>query len=166
MLGNGWVNSSDLIAAIIFCKCDIVTTNSERNINLLVPTPITMTNETEQQGQQGNEGNSIVVYWTSRDADVARELVFPYVLNSKLRGWWGDVTLVVWGPSQLTLCETEDLREHIELIVESNVKVEACKACSDHYGVSRKLADLGIEVKYMGILTTEYLKSGRKILTF
>ena len=125
-----------------------------------------MIDQNAQKSPGEEENNSIVVYWTSRDADVARELVFPYVLNSKLRGWWGDVTLVVWGPSQLTLCETEDLREHIELIVESKVKVEACKACSDHYGVSRKLAELGIEVKYMGVLTTEYLKSGRKILTF
>ncbi|MBW1613892.1 MAG: hypothetical protein JRJ57_07955 [Deltaproteobacteria bacterium] len=43
--------------------------------------------------------NSIVVIWTSRDRDVAIEVVFPYTLNSKLREWWKDTTLVVWGPS-------------------------------------------------------------------
>ena len=107
-----------------------------------------------------------MVYWTSRDADVAKELVFPYVLNSKLRGWWEDVTLVVWGPSQKTLCESKELQEYLETIREAGVKLEACKACSDNYGISDQLTELGIEVKYMGLLTTQYIKSGRKVLTF
>ena len=113
-----------------------------------------------------DSGDSIVVYWTSRDEDVARELVFPYVLNSKLRKWWEDVTLVIWGPSQKTLCENESLQEHLELIREAGVKLEACKACSDNYGISDRLSEMGVEVKYMGLLTTQYLKAGKKILTF
>lgn len=125
-----------------------------------------MTTQIEPETKQEKEKDSIVVYWTSRDDEVARELVFPYVLNSKLRGWWGDVTLVVWGPSQRTLCETEDLRDYLTKIIESGVKVEACKACSDNYGVSGKLEELGVDVRYMGLPTTEYVKAGKKILTF
>lgn len=110
--------------------------------------------------------DSIVIYWTSRDEDVARELVFPYVLNSMLRKWWDEVTLVIWGPSQKTLCENEGLQEYLRPIKEAGVKLEACKACSDNYGISNQLSEMGIEVKYMGMLTTQYIKAGKKILTF
>ncbi len=125
-----------------------------------------MHTQIDQLANEEKGNNSIVVYWTSRDDEVARELVFPYVLNSKLRGWWGEVILVVWGPSQRTLCETGDLKDYLAKIIESGVKVEACKACSDNYGVSDELEGFGIYVRYMGLPTTEYVKAGKKILTF
>jgi len=34
----------------------------------------------------------------------------------------------------------------------------ACKACSDSYGVSEGLEELGVEVKYMGEPFTQILK--------
>jgi hypothetical protein len=116
--------------------------------------------------EEQREREAIVVYWTSRDEEVARELVFPYVLNSKLRKWWEEVTLVIWGPSQKTLCENESLQEYIDSIREAGIKLEACKACSDNYGISDQLTAMGIEVKYMGLLTTQYIKAGKHILTF
>ncbi|MFZ5647696.1 MAG: DsrE family protein [Bacillota bacterium] len=42
----------------------------------------------------------------------------------------------------------------------------ACKACTDSYGVSEKLEELGIEVKYMGQPLTKLLKEGYRIITF
>lgn len=42
--------------------------------------------------------NELVVLWTSGDREVALKMVFMYTLNSKLKGWWKDVTLIVWGP--------------------------------------------------------------------
>ena len=130
------------------------------------PKPPEMNENHNPEEKDGNGMDRIVVYLTSRDEDVARELVFPYVLNSKLRKWWEDITLVIWGPSQLTLCKTDNLQEYLATIREAGVRLEACKACSDNYGISDQLTKLGIEVKYMGVLTTEYIKSGRKILTF
>jgi hypothetical protein len=51
----------------------------------------------------------------------------------------------------------------------AGVVLEACKACSDRYGVSgtldRLVDRLGIDVKYMGIPLTEYLKEGRSIIS-
>jgi len=110
--------------------------------------------------------NSIVVIWTSRDRDVALEVVFPYTLNSKLREWWKDITLVVWGPSTKLLSHDIELQEYIKKIKESGVTIEACKACADHYGLSGKIAELGINVRYMGEATTEYIKEGRSIITY
>ena len=50
---------------------------------------------------------------------------------------------------------------------EAGVELFACKACADNYGVSDKLAGLGIDVKYMGMPLTEILKkSDWKTITF
>jgi hypothetical protein len=46
------------------------------------------------------------------------------------------------------------------------VELLACKACSDMYGVSKKLEELGVTVKYMGVPFTEMLKSGWVTITF
>ena len=88
-----------------------------------------------------------------------------YTYNSKKYGWWDDITLVVWGPSAKLLTEDKELQEKIKSMIDAGIVVKACKACSDQYGVSGKLQELGIIVKYMTELT-DYIKEGRNILTF
>ena len=108
--------------------------------------------------------DSLVVLWTSSDRDVALNMVFMYTLNAKRRNWWGDVRLIVWGPSAKLLSEDRELQGVIVQMREAGVILEACKACADRYGVSADLEQLGIAMRYMGIPLTEYLKEGRHIL--
>jgi hypothetical protein len=109
---------------------------------------------------------SLVVVWSSGDKDVALNMVFMYTLNAKLRGWWDDVRLIVWGPSSKLLSKDKDLQDEVIKMKDAGVILEACKACSDRYGVSEELERLRIDVKYMGIPLTEYMKQGRNIITF
>jgi hypothetical protein len=44
--------------------------------------------------------------------------------------------------------------------------LEACKTCADSYVVSEKLEKLGVEVRYMGVPLTEYIKEGKPIIMF
>ena len=113
-----------------------------------------------------SERSHFVIIWSTRDREVFRELIYPYLLNSKTKGWWQSATLVVWGPSDLTLIENLDIQDNIEELMVAGIKVEACLACADNYGIADKMKDLGIDVKYMGNPTTGYLKSGAHILTF
>lgn len=108
--------------------------------------------------------DSLVVLWTSGDREVALNMVFMYTLNAKRRMWWGDVRLIVWGPSAKLLSEDRELQGEIAQMIEAGVVLEACKACADRYGVSADLEQLGIDVRYMGIPLTEYLKNGRHVL--
>lgn len=108
----------------------------------------------------------INIVWSSGDKDVAEKLVLMYALNSKLRGWWDSVLLIVWGPSAMLLANDDDLKENIKDMIAGGIKVVACKACSDSYNVSDKLTKLGVEVKYMGEELTNILKDGEKLLTF
>ena len=132
----------------------------------LIVTAVTFmfTNHVEAQSEKpGNE--KLVIIWSSADRDVALKMVFMYTSNSKKFGWWDDITLVVWGPSAKLLTEDQELQENIKSMIAAGIVVKACKACSDQYGVSGKLEELGIIVKYMSELT-DYIKEGRNILTF
>ncbi len=106
----------------------------------------------------------LIVLWTSGERELALSMVFMYVLNAKTRGWWEEIRLIVWGPSAILLAEDQDLQIYMEKIIEAGVRVEACRACTDNYGVSVKLEEMGIEVKYLGEPFTEMLKSGARVL--
>lgn len=106
--------------------------------------------------------NRLAVLWTSPDREVALKMAFMYTLNSKLNGWWDDVCLIIWGP---LLAEDVELQRYTQKMLQHQVEVVACKACSDAYGVSGQLAALGAEVKYMGLPLTEKLQSGWTQLT-
>ena len=110
------------------------------------------------------EKKSLVVLWTSGDREVALKMAFMYTLNAKLKGWWEEVILIVWGPSARLLSTDEELQDQIERMKEAGVVLEACKACSDLYGVTPDLEALGIAVKYMGAPLSDYLKEDRAVL--
>ena len=135
-------------------------------VMVLIVTAVTFmfTHHVEAQSEKpGNE--KLVMIWSSADRDVALNMVFMYTSNSKKFGWWDDITMVVWGPSAKLLAEDEALQIHMKNMIDAGVVVKACKLCSDSYGVSGKLEELGIIVKYMKELT-DYIKEGRNILTF
>jgi hypothetical protein len=118
---------------------------------------VTASSETAPKG--------LVVLWTSQDPDVAHNMVFMYTKNSKKKGWWSVVRLIIWGPSARLLATDKSLQTELKELREAGVELEACKACSDRYEVSEKLVNLGVDVKYMGQPMTEYLKSDWAILS-
>lgn len=112
-----------------------------------------------------NTDDSLVVLWTSGDKEVALNMVFMYTLNSKLKNWWKDVRLIVWGPSSKLLSEDKELQHEVKRMKEAGVILEACKACAERYGVTEPLQQLGIEVYYIGQQLTNYLKEKRHVIT-
>ena len=110
--------------------------------------------------------DSLTVLWTSGDKEVALNMVFMYTLNAKIRNWWNEVRLIVWGPSSRLLTEDADLQDEVRKMRDAGVILDACKACADRYGVSEKLEQLGINVRYMGVPLTDYIKERRNLITF
>ena len=108
----------------------------------------------------------LVVLWTSGDKDVAKNMVFMYTLNAKKRGWFEDVTFIVWGPSSKLLSDDTELQATLKEMIDEGVRVEACLRCAENYGVVEKLKDMGIDVKLMGEPLSNYLKEDRKVITF
>ena len=108
----------------------------------------------------------LLVLWTSGDREVALNMVFMYTFNAKKYGWWDTIRFIVWGPSSRLLSEDEELQGEIQKMKDVGIELYACKACSDNYGVSDKLKELEIDVKYIGKDFTSMLKQGWVCLTF
>ena len=110
--------------------------------------------------------NKLLVVWSSADREVALHNVFMYTHNAAKRGWWDEVRLLLWGPSDTLLVQDAELQEGIRAMLADGVGVLACKACSDNLGTTEALEDLGINVFYVGTALTEMLKEGWVTLTY
>lgn len=110
--------------------------------------------------------NRLAVVWTSGDPEVAHRVCLMYSHAAHKQKWFEPVVLIVWGPSARLLAADKDLQAKIKAMMQDGMKVQACVACADSYGVSGRLREMGLEVKGMGPPLTEMLKDGWKVLTF
>jgi len=62
--------------------------------------------------------------------------------------------------------EDEEIQDEIRMCLDSGITVQACKACTDSYDVTKKIIRLGVNVRMMGESFTKYLKSDDKLVTF
>jgi len=116
--------------------------------------------------EQQSSDDALTIVWTSGDPDVAHRMVLMYAGAAKRQGWFGDVRIIIWGPSQRLVVADKDIRAKITTLMEHGAVVEACLACSDSYGVTDDLRGFGVTVKYMGVPLSDDLKSGRHVITF
>ena len=105
------------------------------------------------------------ILWVNDNPEAAHNMVFMYAINSKLKEWWSDVEIIIWGPSALLVAKDESIQDKIKKALNSGVKVSACRACAENYNVDDTLSSLGIDVKYMGLPLTEKLKNNEKLIT-
>ena len=73
--------------------------------------------------------------------------------------------MIIWGGSAKLIGSDRQVQTEVLEMIAQGVRVEACRECSDQFGVTMELEKLGIDVKYMGALFTEYLKNGEKVLS-
>ncbi len=110
--------------------------------------------------------NRVFMILSTADKVVHEELSFPYAYNSLKQGWMDQVRIILWGPTEKLAAEDTEFQELVNAWLVAGVEVIACKACSDNFGVSDKLEEIGINVQYVGTLVTEMLKDGWYQLTF
>ena len=107
----------------------------------------------------------LLVLWASGDRTVAMNMVCMYTLNSKIKGWWEKVTLLIWGASGGLLVNDSELKGKIAEIQSAGVDVIACRRCAENMGIVEKLEEIGVKVFYTGEFLTEWLKSGSRLIT-
>jgi hypothetical protein len=112
-----------------------------------------------------SESKKLYILWTNADPITSEKMVMMYGINSKLNYWWDEVTIIIWGAPAKLVAENDLIQEKIKQAIQVGVNVSACKACAEQLGVSAKLAELGVEVKYWGEPLTEILKGNDKLLT-
>jgi hypothetical protein len=105
------------------------------------------------------------ILWTTDNKDTILHMLFMYATNSRLNGWWQDVNIIIWGASAKLVGIDSQVQEAVLEMISHGITIEACKACCDDFGVTAKITELGVTVRYMGQPLTEYLKSGETMLT-
>ncbi len=108
---------------------------------------------------------SLYILWANADLLTAKHMVMMYATNAKIRGWWEEVTVIVWGATAKLVAEDGDIQSYIEKAQSAGVKFSACIACARNLDVVEKLAALDIEIKSWGEPLTELLKKDAKLLT-
>ncbi|MBN1501045.1 MAG: DsrE family protein [Spirochaetes bacterium] len=109
--------------------------------------------------------DKLYILWTTADEVMFDKMIAMYARTGIAQNWWYEITIIIWGSTARLAAESELISLKIKELLHVGVKVSACKACSDSIGVSEKLIEMGIEVKYWGEGLTEILKSNQKMLT-
>ncbi|NOX15176.1 MAG: DsrE family protein [Epsilonproteobacteria bacterium] len=110
--------------------------------------------------------NEIMIVWSTDNKETAENMVLLYAKNAKLKGWFDEVTLLIWGASQKLLVQDEYFQKLVKEASEAGVKVVACKKCSENLGIENALEACSVELFYTGVLLSDWAKSGKPLLTF
>ena len=111
--------------------------------------------------------NKLLIVWSSGEIEVAKKLVLLYSSVMLERKYWDEATIMIWGPSAKLLAEDKNLQEQFKVVQDSGVIFNACVVCTDDYGVSEQLQELGVDLIHTGEMLTEALQDDiTKIITF
>jgi len=111
--------------------------------------------------------NKLLIVWSSGEVEVAKKLVLLYGSVMLERKYWDEATIMIWGPSAKILAQNRELQEQMKVVQDSGVKFNACVVCTDDYGVSEALVELGVELIHTGEMLTHALQSEDvKVITF
>lgn len=110
--------------------------------------------------------NELLIVWATDNKETILNLICMYAHNAKERGWFDEVTVLLWGASQQVLPADEELKAKIQELNELGVNLIACKKCSENMYVEEELEKCGIKIFYTGEFLSDWLKSGKPIMTF
>jgi hypothetical protein len=100
----------------------------------------------------------VCILWKTGNRIDIETMVLPYILNSKVKGWWDEVEVIIWGDSQQTIANEPDYQKAVRNMIEEGIVVFACKACADKLCVTELLQGLKVDVQYTGKLLSERLQ--------
>ncbi|MFP4482022.1 MAG: DsrE family protein [Thermovirgaceae bacterium] len=107
----------------------------------------------------------ILVLWTTAERETVENMIFMYTVNAKLKGWWNGVTLLVWGAATKLAAEDESVQESLKAFRKKGIRTIACRKCAENLGAVEKLESIDVEVFYTGEFLTEWMKSGKALLS-
>ncbi len=90
-----------------------------------------------------------------------------YATNALKYSWMEEVKVVLFGPSQQLSLKDKEIQGYLdELVSELGASPATCKYIADQEGFSRELADMGLNVVYVGTLISDAIKEGFVPLVF
>jgi len=93
--------------------------------------------------------DKLAVILVSGDPKVL-EMGLVYARNVVMREWMEDMKLYLVGPSEVAIATDPGLQGMVKEVIAEGSIPQACKLCSDKYGVTAFLIELGCNVEYIG----------------
>ena len=109
--------------------------------------------------------NTAKILWTTDNKETALNMICLYAHNAKLKGWIGNVQILIWGASQGLVAKDKEVQEKIKKMIADGVEVIACKKCAEDLGVENELKSCDMQVYYTGELLSSWVKSGESIIS-
>ncbi len=90
-----------------------------------------------------------------------------YATNALRYAWMREVKVVIFGPSQRLSLNDKEVQGYLrELTGELGSVPFACKYIAEQEGFSQALAELGLDVVYVGTVISDHIKQGFIPLVF
>jgi hypothetical protein len=109
---------------------------------------------------------NLLIVWSSEEVEVAKKLVLLYGSVILPRGYWQEAHIMVWGPSARLIATHAEIQDLVKQVMATGVEMSVCVVCSDEYGVTKELENLGIKATHTGEFLTNALKNDWKVVTF
>jgi hypothetical protein len=111
--------------------------------------------------------DKLLIVWTSDNIEVAKKMVLLYGSVILPREYWSEAHIMVWGPSAKLIAQNSEIQSMVKDCMASGVRFSVCVVCSDDYGVTDTLVELGIEATHTGVeLTTSLKDDSWSVITF
>ncbi len=105
------------------------------------------------------------ILWTTESKETVFNMLSSYAIGSKKNGWWDEVNIMLWGASVKLVGTDAQIQAEVMEMQHQGVRFEACETCCATFNVGDVMNKMGVTIKPLGPLMTEYLKSGQKVLT-
>ena len=102
--------------------------------------------------------SKVLVVWKSNNDIDIHNFVIPYSYNAVMHEWFDEVELLIWGASQEKVINDTIIQQEVSNLIKNEIKVYACKMCSDKIGATDILKEIGVNVRYTGDLLSDRLK--------
>ena len=112
-----------------------------------------------------SNSKTLHILWTNSDINTSLHMVMMYAKNSLLKGWWENVTVIIWGAPAKLISENEEVQREMRTAMDTGVKFSACVACARRLGVIENLEALGVEILPWGEPLTDILRADEKLIT-
>lgn len=108
----------------------------------------------------------LLVIVATKDIDKI-ETAVRYAAYANSRGWFDDVEVIFFGPSEKVIASNLDLLNNlIKLAKDNNLRMGACKAIADEQFIANKLEVNGINVFYVGEYISNQIRNGVKVMVW
>lgn len=111
--------------------------------------------------------NKLFFVVATGDKDVLMETALFYPLTVAKEKWMEEVKVFLFGPSQKVAAEDEHVQKRLKrLQEEGGIEILSCKYCSEKWGISDKMKELGFSDVYVSPIIAKLIKEGWASLSF